>query len=163
VSRAVLSIGSNAGDRLAYLQLAVDALRPWIVALSPVYETAAWGPVEQPDYLNAIVVANDPAAEPDAWLARGGAAETAAGRTRTVRWGPRTLDVDVIAVDATVRTDPMLTLPHPRAAQRAFVLMPWLAVDADAVLPEGRVADLVARLDAAEVDGVRPRADLALR
>ena len=159
---AVLSIGSNLGDRLAHLQGAVDALRPWVVAVSPVYETAPWGPVPQDDYLNAVVLADDADAAPNDWLHRAQAAEQAAGRTRDVRWGPRTLDVDVIDVDGGTNADPELTLPHPRAHERAFVLVPWAQVAPDAVLPgHGRVADLATDL-ARDGSGVR-RTDLELR
>lgn len=132
---AVLSVGSNLGDRLAHLRAAVEVLEP--VAVSPVYETAPWGGVEQDDFLNVVVVCDCDAAE--AWR-RAVAAETAAGRTRDVRWGPRTLDADVVVADG---SDPALVLPHPHAHERAFVLVPWLDVDPDAVLPGyGRVADL---------------------
>jgi 2-amino-4-hydroxy-6-hydroxymethyldihydropteridine diphosphokinase len=156
VSRAVLSIGSNLGDRLANLQSAVDALRP--LRTSPVYETAPWGGVEQDDYLNAVLVVDDQATDAYGWLRRARACEQAAGRVRDVRWGPRTLDVDVIDVAGTVSADPELTLPHPRAHERAFVLVPWADVDPDAVLPgHGRVEDLIA--DTGEVR----RTDLVLR
>jgi 2-amino-4-hydroxy-6-hydroxymethyldihydropteridine diphosphokinase len=156
----VLSIGSNLGDRLEHLRSVVAALHP--VAVSPVYETAPWGGVEQDDYLNAIVVADDPATDAYGWLARARELERTAGRTREVRWGPRTLDVDVIDVDGGTNADPELTLPHPRAHERAFVLVPWADAEPDAVLPgHGRVADLVADL-AADGSGVR-RTDLELR
>ena len=156
MSRAVLSIGSNVGDRLAYLQSAVDGLRP--VAVSPVYETAPWGGVEQDDYLNAVLVVQDAGTDAYGWLARAHALEAAAGRTRETRWGPRTLDVDVIDVDGGSNADPELTLPHPRAHERAFVLVPWADVDPAAVLPgRGKVADLIAG-----GGEVRLRADLEL-
>jgi 2-amino-4-hydroxy-6-hydroxymethyldihydropteridine diphosphokinase len=123
-----------------------------------VYETAPWGGVEQDDFLNAILVVDDPATDAYGWLAKAHACEQAAGRTRDVHWGPRTLDVDVIDVDGSTDDDPDLTLPHPRAHQRAFVLVPWADVDPDAVLPgHGRVADLIA--DTGEVR----RTDLELR
>jgi 2-amino-4-hydroxy-6-hydroxymethyldihydropteridine diphosphokinase len=169
VTRAVLSLGSNLGDRLAHLQSAVDGLADAVRAVSPVFQTAPWGPVAQDDYLNAIVVVDDPAADGAQWLRRGQWLEQRAARTRTVRFGPRTLDVDVITVDGVRSADPRLTLPHPRAYQRAFVLVPWLVVEPDAVLPraEGndgvdRVADLVAALPAEERAGVRRRDDLTL-
>lgn len=147
MSRAVLSIGTNLGDRAAALQGAVDAFRPWLRAVSPVYESPPWGPVPQADYLNAVLIVDDPAASPADWLARAHTAEAAAGRTREVRWGPRTLDVDVVAVDNLVSDDPELTLPHPRAHERAFVLVPWLDVEPEAELPgHGPVAALLARL-----------------
>jgi 2-amino-4-hydroxy-6-hydroxymethyldihydropteridine diphosphokinase len=163
VSRAVLSIGSNLGDRLAALQRAADAFAEWVVAASPVYRTPPWGPVPQGDYLNAVLIADDPNAAPADWLARAQAAEQAAGRQRDVRWGPRTLDVDVISVDDVRSADPVLTLPHPRAAARAFVLVPWAAADPAATLLDRPVDDWLAELDAADVAAVcrLPDADLA--
>ena len=163
MTNAVLSVGSNMGDRLAYLRSALDRMRPCVDAVSPVYETPPWGPVSQPDYLNAVILASDDTADPPVWLARAHAAEEAAGRVRDQRWGPRTLDVDVIAVDDIELRDPDLTLPHPRAAERAFVLVPWLAVDPEARLSGGSVADLVAQLPPSEISAVRMRPDLVLR
>ena len=163
MTNAVLSVGSNMGDRLAYLRSALDRMRPCVDAVSPVYETPPWGPVSQPDYLNAVILASDDIADPPVWLARAHAAEDAAGRVRDQRWGPRTLDVDVIAVDDIELKDPDLTLPHPRAAERAFVLVPWLAVDPEARLSGGSVADLVAQLPPSEISAVRMRPDLVLR
>jgi 2-amino-4-hydroxy-6-hydroxymethyldihydropteridine diphosphokinase len=163
VSNAVLSVGSNIGDRLAYLRSALERMRPCVDAVSPVYETPPWGPVSQPDYLNAVILASDDTADPSVWLARAHAVEEAAGRVRDQRWGPRTLDVDVIAVDDIELNDPDLTLPHPRAAERAFVLVPWLAVDPEARLSGGSVADLVAQLPPSEISAVRMRPDLVLR
>ncbi len=162
MSTAVLSIGSNVGDRIAHLQAVVDAYRQWLVAVSPVYETAPWGPVAQDDYLNAVLVVTDPEATPADWLARGQAAERGAGRRRDTRWGPRTLDVDVVAVDDVESEDPALTLPHPRARERAFVLIPWLAAVPDARLCGSSVGELVDALLAEERAGVRLRADLAV-
>ena len=163
MSNAVLSVGSNLGDRLAYLRSALDRMRPCVDAVSPVYETPPWGPVSQPDYLNAVILASDDTADPPVWLARAHAAEDAAGRVRDQRWGPRTLDVDVIAVDDIELKDPDLTLPHPRAAERAFVLVPWLAVDPEARLSGESVADLVTQLPSSEISAVRMRPDLVLR
>jgi 2-amino-4-hydroxy-6-hydroxymethyldihydropteridine diphosphokinase len=162
VTTAVLSIGSNLGDRLARLQGAVDLLRPWLRAVSPVYETPPWGPVPQDDYLNAVVLADDPAAGPADWLTRAHAAEAAAGRTRDVRWGPRTLDVDVVHVEGVTSADPELLLPHPGSPERATVLRPWLDIDPDAELPgRGRVADLLAALGPGAEQGMR-RTELVL-
>ena len=155
MTRAVLSIGSNVGDRLATLRGAVDAFGPWLVAVSPVYETPPWGPVPQDDYFNAVLIAEDAAAAPRDWLDRAHAAEQAAGRTRDVRWGPRTLDVDVVDVAGVHSDDPELTLPHPRAAERAFVLVPWLAADPSAELAGRPVGELIAALPAEDVAGVR--------
>jgi 2-amino-4-hydroxy-6-hydroxymethyldihydropteridine diphosphokinase len=132
---AVLSLGSNLGDRRAHLQAGVAVLEPY--AVSPVYETSPWGGVEQDDFLNVVVLCDYDAAE--AWQ-RAQQAEAQEGRVRDQRWGPRTLDVDVVVADG---TDPALVLPHPHAHERAFVIVPWLDVDPDAVLPgHGRVADL---------------------
>ena len=150
---AVLSVGSNLGDRLAHLQLAVDVLQPRVV--SPVYETAPVGGVEQGDFLNAVLLCDLDAA--GAWE-RAQRAEREADRERVVRWGPRTLDVDVVVADGPVPDG--IELPHPRAHARAFVLVPWSDVDPAASLPgHGRVADLLAGMD---VSGVRRRDDLEL-
>jgi 2-amino-4-hydroxy-6-hydroxymethyldihydropteridine diphosphokinase len=160
MSTAVLSIGSNLGDRLAHLRGCLEDLAPWVRTVSGVYETAPWGPVPQDDYLNAVVLVADDTAKPRDWLTRAQDAERRAGRTRAVRWGPRTLDVDVIVVDGTRSTDPELILPHPHAYERAFVLVPWLAADPEADLPgHGGVRDLIRQLD---TTGVRHRPDLEL-
>jgi 2-amino-4-hydroxy-6-hydroxymethyldihydropteridine diphosphokinase len=132
---AVVSLGSNLGDRLGHLRLGLQVLEP--TAVSRVWETAPWGGVDQPDFLNVVALCEGDAAQ--VW-SRAVEAEARAGRTREVRWGPRTLDVDVVWAPG---EDPALELPHPRAHERAFVLVPWLDVDPDAVLPgAGRVADL---------------------
>ncbi len=160
MSRVVLSLGSNVGDRLGHLQGAVDALRPFLLAVSPVYETDPVGPVPQADYLNAVVIAQD-SGDAGGWLDRSQALERAAGRVRIQRWGPRTLDVDLIVVADLISADAALTLPHPRAYERAFVLVPWLDIDPDAVLPgHGAVRDLVAGLD---TSGIQPAPRLVLR
>jgi dihydroneopterin aldolase/2-amino-4-hydroxy-6-hydroxymethyldihydropteridine diphosphokinase len=138
---ATLALGSNLGDRLAHLQAAVDLLAP--LAVSRVYETAPVGGPEQEPYLNAVVLVR--AAPPHQLLRQAQAVESAQRRERRERWGPRTLDVDLVDV-AGIRLDtPDLTLPHPRAAERGFVLVPWLDVAPEAVVPgAGRVADLLA-------------------
>ena len=159
-TRAVLSLGANQGDRAGTLRTALTALSgDGLVARSVLYETSPWGPVEQPPYLNAIAIVRGPR-DASGWLARARELEQAAGRTREVRWGPRTLDVDVVTVTAddgapVLSDDPDLTLPHPRAHERAFVLVPWLALDPAAEIPgRGRVADLVAALPPDEVAAV---------
>jgi len=147
---AVLALGSNLGDREATLRAAVALLdrRLGVLAVSPVYETVPVGGPEQDDYLNAVLLTRPaPVRE---LLAAGREAEQAADRVRIVRWGPRTLDVDVIACGPVVSDDPEILVPHPRAHLRAFVCVPWLEVAPDAVIPgHGRVADLVAGLAAA--------------
>ena len=151
---AVLSIGSNLGDRLAYLRAAVEVLAPF--AVSGVWETAPWGGVGQDNFLNAVVLVDAGAAL--AWE-RAQDAEQRAGRAAAVRWGPRTLDVDLVLADGPVPDG--LVVPHPRAHRRAFVLAPWLEVDPAAVLPgHGNVADLLAALGLA---GVRRCEDLSVR
>jgi 2-amino-4-hydroxy-6-hydroxymethyldihydropteridine diphosphokinase len=170
VTVVVCSLGANLGDRLARLQDAVDGLRAHRV--SRVYETLPWGDSDQPSYLNAVVVARHPSRTARDWLTLAQAVESRAGRVRDParRYGPRPLDVDLIAVwtdsGEPVRCeDPVLTLPHPLAWQRAFVLVPWLELDPAAILPgHGRVADLVAgpRVGG-DTSGVHRRDDLVLR
>ena len=158
-ARVVIAIGSNLGDRMANLQGAVDAVFGpsgiGFLAVSPVYETVPVGGPSQPDFLNAVVLGDAllPAREV---LDRCLAAEAARHRVRGITWGPRTLDVDVIAYGDVVSDDPVLTLPHPRAHQRAFVLAPWHDVDPDARIPgRGLVADLLAAIGGAASAGVR--------
>ncbi|WP_024795115.1 2-amino-4-hydroxy-6-hydroxymethyldihydropteridine diphosphokinase [Tomitella biformata] len=158
MTRAVLSIGTNLGDRLGNLQSVLDTLGPRVISVSPVYSTAPWGGVDQPDFYNATLIADAPGLDEWGWLRLGQDLEARAHRVREVRWGPRTLDVDVItcARDGVqiVSQDPELLLPHPRARERAFVLRPWLDVDRDAVLGGDSVAALLAALPARERDGV---------
>lgn len=163
MTSVVLSVGSNLGDRMARLQSVVDGLGDAVVATSPVYQTDAWGGVEQEPFLNAVVLADDPALDAHDWLLRAHELENAAHRVRDQRWGPRTLDVDLVSCrgpegEVTVHDD-VLTLPHPYAHVRAFVLVPWLAVDPDASLTvDGRVtavAHLLGAIDPAERSGVR--------
>ncbi|WP_445167336.1 2-amino-4-hydroxy-6-hydroxymethyldihydropteridine diphosphokinase [Mycolicibacterium sp. Dal123E01] len=159
----VLSVGSNLGDRMARLQAVVDGLGDAVRALSPVYETDAWGGVEQGPFLNAVVIADDDNADGHEWLRRAQALEIANDRVREQKWGPRTLDVDLVScydADAEVFSDDeRLTLPHPLAHLRAFVMVPWLAVDPDAELTVAgerqRVDRLLAELEPADRDGVR--------
>ncbi|MEI4747623.1 2-amino-4-hydroxy-6-hydroxymethyldihydropteridinediphosphokinase [Rhodococcus erythropolis] len=159
MTRAVLSIGSNIGDSVAHLQSVVDGLGSAVVAVSPVYSTAPWGGVEQQDFYNAVVVVDDPEADAAEWLRRSQALEEAADRVREQRWGPRSLDVDVVDCEGVVSSDPALTLPHPRAHLRAFVLVPWLDVEPDATLiVDGQklsVAQILDGLDRTEREGVR--------
>lgn len=152
---SVLSLGSNLGDRRAHLRAGLDAIRAQVAvrAVSPLYETAPVGVTEQPAFLNcvAIVDTDDPLV---AWSAARAAEETR-GRLRSSRWGPRSLDVDVIAADSVVSADPRLTLPHPRAHEREFVLRPWLDLDPDAVVAgRGPVWQLLRDLPAAGVTPV---------
>jgi len=160
MTRAVLSLGANLGDRAGAIRTALSALKDdGLVGRSVLYETPPWGPVEQPPYLNVIAIVRGPR-DAAGWLARAHELEHAAGRTREVRWGARTLDVDVVTVTGddgvpVLSDDPQLTLPHPRAHERAFVLVPWLVLEPAAELPgRGRVADLVAALPPEDVAAV---------
>lgn len=161
MTRAVLSLGSNLGDRLGHLRGAVAGFADVLVAASPIYETAPWGGVAQDDFLNAVLIVEDPATDAWGWLRRGQALENAAGRVREIRWGPRTLDVDVVTVDGVRSADPQLLLPHPGTPERGTVLRPWLDVDPEAELPgHGSVAALLAALG--PDPGMRRRDDLEL-
>jgi len=160
---AVLSVGSNLGDRLGTLQGCVQAIARLkdtdVRAISPVYETAPVGGPAQPDYLNAVVVIQT-GLPPRDLLEAAHRIEADFGRVRAGRFGPRTLDIDIIDYCGEISGDPELTLPHPRAHERAFVLAPWHDVDPGAELPgQGAVAELLAGLDR---DGVRqvPGAEL---
>ena len=152
---AVISLGANLGDRRATLLAAVreiaEADGVELTAISPVIETAALRPEgidhEAPAYLNAVALVNTTLTPSDLLDVLTGI-ERAHGRIRAERWGDRTLDLDIVDFAGLVSASERLTLPHPRAFERDFVLKPWLAVDPDAVLPgHGRVADLVAGLD----------------
>jgi 2-amino-4-hydroxy-6-hydroxymethyldihydropteridine diphosphokinase len=171
MSRAVLGLGSNLGDRADHLRMAVAGLGDAILAASGVYETAPWGDADQPAYLNAVVLAADPGTAPREWLDQAQALENAVGRVRDPArpFGPRTLDVDVIAVwtdagEPVFSDDPDLTLPHPRAHLRAFVLRPWIDIEPYGQLPgRGWLPDLLrAEPVATDLGEVRPRGDLRL-
>lgn len=166
--RVAFGLGANLGDRVAALQGAVDLLAPHLdgPAVSSVYESSPVGGVEQPDYANAVLVGGSDA-EPSELLELAHEAEQAWHRTREVRWGPRTLDVDVLMVGDLVSDDPVLTLPHPRIRERGFVLLPWAEADPGATLPDGtRVADLasgwLATFGSGGDDLVERRTDVAL-
>jgi 2-amino-4-hydroxy-6-hydroxymethyldihydropteridine diphosphokinase len=154
-TRVTIALGSNLGQRLENLQGGLDALfdAPGLalVAVSPVYQTAPVGGPQQPDYLNAVLIATTtlPA---HAVLERCQGVEAVFGRVRDEAWGPRTLDLDIIVYGDVVSDDPELTLPHPRAHERAFVLAPWHAIDPDAEIPSwGQVSDLLAKVGSADI------------
>lgn len=147
----VLALGSNLGDRVGTLTQAfreigdIEGLE--LTAISPLYESAAVKLTgvdhEAPAYLNAVVTASY-TGEPDALLAAVNRIEADHGRERAERWGDRTLDIDIVVFGTLTRADDLLTLPHPRAAERDFVLVPWLEIDPEAEIPgRGRVADLL--------------------
>jgi len=136
VTRAYLALGSNVGDRLAHLQRAIDTMRAepalTVVAVSKVYETDPVGGPEQGVYLNAVV-AIETALEPRPLLSLAQRLERDAGRVRAERWGPRTLDVDILLYDDIRVDDEDLTIPHPRMWERGFVLAPLRDVAPDLV------------------------------
>lgn len=137
MTHATLALGANLGDPRQTLRGAVAGVSAHegvtVCAVSSLWRTAAVGGPEQPDYLNAVVLVETDL-DARALLGIAHELEEAAGRTREVRWGPRTLDVDVLAVGAERSSDPELTLPHPRAHGRRFVLEPWAEVDPGCVL-----------------------------
>ena len=146
MARAFLGLGSNLGDRAAHLRRAVAALED-VVGVSPVFETDPVGGPEQGPYLN-LVVELDTTLDPRGLLARCAALESAAGRVRKERWGPRTLDADVLWVDGQQVDEPDLQVPHPRMWERRFVLAPLAALAPDLVAAsavgaaEGEVREL---------------------
>ena len=153
---AYVAFGANLGEPVETLRAAAVALgrRPGVelVAGSPVYRTRPIGPPGQPDYANAVARV-ETTHESEALLDVLRAVEAEFGRVRDVRWGPRTLDLDLIWYDGEERTDERLTLPHPRAHEREFVLRPLVDLDPDLVLRRRRAGDWLAGLDP---QGVEP-------
>lgn len=144
----ILALGSNLGERAGTLQGAVAELAATAgIELVRVSDTAVTkpvgGPEGQPDFLN-LVLRIETTLEPLALLDACQRIEAAHHRTREVRWGPRTLDIDVITYGEETSQDPVLTLPHPRAAMRGFVLLPWSWMEPDALLSGKPVAALAA-------------------
>lgn len=153
--RAVLSIGSNMGDRYEHLKTAFDFFADELTSYSKIYSTQPWGGVEQQAFLNAILII-DTHSSPLSLLRSAQYLELQRGRERTLRWGPRTLDVDIISYQGVTSLDPVLRLPHPEAGNRAFVLLPWLEIEPDAILGRHKVADLIKELPEEERAGVIP-------
>lgn len=149
--RAVLSTGSNMGDARAHLKTVVDEFSSELIAASSIYATAPWGVADQPDFLNQALLI-DVSCTPPELLSRCQALERQANRVRERRWGPRTLDVDIVWIEGYVSDDPELTVPHPRARERRFVLEPWLEVDPGARLGETSISEV---LEGLEDQGVR--------
>ena len=158
--RAVLSIGANMDRARENLTGVRDFFADELVAASKIFSTPPWGGVEQGDFLNAVLIV-DTSRTPMELLEAGWKLENDAGRVRKIHWGPRTLDVDIVQVidkesgEEIISTDSTLTLPHPWAAERAFVLVPWLDADPDAELEGVRVAELVDKLAPEDVNAVR--------
>ena len=143
--KAVVALGANIGEPKANLDLAVALLREAtnVVAVSTYLQTKPVGGPEQPDYLNAVAIVESELPAKDLLAVLNGI-ETAMGRTREVHWGPRVIDLDLIQYGGLLVNDEKLTLPHPRAHERRFVLAPWFEVEPDAVLlTHGRISDLL--------------------
>jgi 2-amino-4-hydroxy-6-hydroxymethyldihydropteridine diphosphokinase len=156
MTRAYVGLGANLGRPAAQIGAAAQALAALphtaLVALSPLYRSAAIGPAGQPDYCNAVA-ALDTALVPAALLAALQAIETAAGRVRGERWGARVLDLDLLLHGDSMCATPVLTLPHPEMTRRAFVLQPLCDLAADAVIPGvGSVGAALAALAAAPLE-----------
>ena len=143
--KAVISLGTNIGDPKANLDLAVGLLREAteVIAVSSFLQTKPVGGPEQPDYLNAVAILESDLPAKDL-LALLNGIETAMGRTREIHWGPRVIDLDLIQYGGLLVNDEKLTLPHPRAHERRFVLAPWLEIEPEAILlTHGRISDLL--------------------
>lgn len=154
MTEAFIALGSNLGDARAQVLHAFDALAglpgTQLLSRSPLYLTPPWGVLDQPPFVNAVARV-DTTLTPHALLDALLGIERAAGRVRDgERWGPRTLDLDVLHMGAMVLSDERLSLPHPRIHERAFVLLPLHDLAPDLDLPgQGRVMDLLAALDVA--------------
>ncbi len=158
-----LSLGSNLGDRLAHLTNAVNNLNSQpkikVLKVSSVYQTQPVGGPEQDDFLNAVVKI-ETQLSPKELLDVAQSLENNAQRVREVRWGPRTLDIDVLSFGDLVSQDENLTLPHPRISQRAFVLIPWNEIDPQTQIPGlGKVSELVNQISSV---GVQLNSDMKL-
>jgi 2-amino-4-hydroxy-6-hydroxymethyldihydropteridine diphosphokinase len=143
--KAVISLGANIGDPKANLDLAVGLLREAteVIAVSSYLQTKPVGGPEQPDYLNAVAILESDLPAKDL-LALLNGIETAMGRTREIHWGPRVIDLDLIQYGGLLVSDEKLTLPHPRAHERRFVLAPWFEIEPEAILlTHGRISDLL--------------------
>ena len=143
--KAVVSLGANIGDPKANLDLAVALLREAtdVIAVSSYLQTKPVGGPEQPDYLNAVAIVESELPAKDLLAVLNGI-ETAMGRTREFHWGPRVIDLDLIQYGGLLVSDEKLTLPHPRAHERRFVLAPWFEIEPEAILlTHGRISDLL--------------------
>ena len=146
--KAVIALGANIGNPQEQLEIAISLLRESldVKAVSSFYVTKPVGKIDQPDFLNAIVIAESNLPAKDLLSLLHGI-EKALGRERIEKWGPRTLDCDLIQYGTLLSASEELTLPHPRAFERAFVLQPWLEVEPDAILlTHGRVDQLLSQL-----------------
>jgi len=148
----VIALGSNLGDRQSILIHAIDSIKliAEVIAVSSFYETNPVGGPEQPNYLNGVVIVNSEKL-PEELLKLLQEIENSAGRTREIKWGARTLDLDLISAGEIQMETEFLTLPHPRAHERAFVLQPWIEIEpGGAIVGKGQITDLLAALGSQE-------------
>lgn len=146
--RAVISLGANIGDPKAQMDLAVAMLREAmeVISVSDYLSTKPVSDIEQPDYLNAICITESDLPALDLLAVLNGIEKTL-GRERLEKWGPRTIDLDLIQYGSLLSSADELTLPHPRAHERRFVLEPWISIDPEAILlTHGKVSELLAQL-----------------
>jgi 2-amino-4-hydroxy-6-hydroxymethyldihydropteridine diphosphokinase len=146
--RAVIALGANIGDPKAQMDLAVAMLREAmeVITVSEFHSTKPVSDIEQPDYLNAICIAESDLPALDLLAVLNGIEKTL-GRERLEKWGPRTIDLDLIQYGSLLSSADELTLPHPRAHERRFVLEPWISIDPEAILlTHGKVSELLAQL-----------------
>lgn len=162
MAEAFIALGGNVGDVRATFDRAIARLGEdgavQLTARSSDYRTPPWGVTDQPAFINAVVAVSTPLS-PHALLARMQACEAALGRDRTreSRWGPRPIDLDLLAYDDVTLHDPDLTLPHPRLFERAFVLVPLAEIAADRLIAGIRVRDALARVDAGGIEKLPAR------
>ncbi len=148
----VIALGSNLGDRQSILTHAIDSIKliAEVIAVSSLYDTNPVGGPDQPNYLNGVVIVNSEKL-PEELLKLLQEIENSAGRTREIKWGARTLDLDLISAGEIHIDTEFLTLPHPRAHERAFVLQPWIEIEpGGAIVGRGQITDLLAALGSQE-------------
>lgn len=154
MARAYLGLGSNLGDKVENLREAVRLIdegpQTQVVAKSSLYATAPVGYLDQDDFVNGVV-GIETGLTPEALLALCQSVEQSLRRVRLIRWGPRTIDVDVLLYEGVVSSDPVLTLPHPRVHERAFVLVPLAELDAGLMISGKTVEAWLAGVDAGDI------------
>ena len=146
--KAVIALGANIGDPKAQMDLAVAMLREAtnVISVSDYFSTKPVSDIEQPDYLNAVCIAESDLPALDLLSVLHGI-EIALGRERIGKWGPRTIDLDLIQYGSLLSSADELTLPHPRAHERRFVLEPWVSIDPEAILlTHGKISELLVQL-----------------
>lgn len=160
MAEAFIALGGNVGDVRATFDQAIALVRDGaavcLVARSADYRTPPWGVVDQPPFINAAIAVTT-SLSPHELLTRTKATERALGRNRGRHWGPRPIDLDVLAYDDVDLHDPDLTLPHPLMFERAFVLVPLAEIAPDRIIAGIRVRDALARVDASGIEKLAPR------